>query len=505
MYQELVTDALHHAERIYGEQPAVVDGDEVITYERFADNCRRMAATLADRGIEPGDRVAALLLNRREYLELYFAVSGMGAILVPLNLRHAPAELDYILEDSGSSVLLTESATAPLAQALGSSVPATVDVDQADLYAQDPIPLGESAGENEVAALFYTGGTTGKAKGVMLSHRNLVSNAHHTMLVTGYKAGDVYLHAAPMFHLADGASTFALTWAGGTHTFLQMFDPGAVLESIERDRVTALLGIPAMLGALLNHPEVSSRDTSSLRLLLHGAAPISEDLFARALETFPDCSFAHVYGMTEAAPILTALPEEEKLLGDPLQRSAGRAVPGVYIDVRRPDGTSCETEEVGEIVAAGPNIMLGYWNQPEATSEVLRHGVYWTGDLGYLDEEQYLFVVDRAKDMIITGGENVYSVEVENALASHPAVLEAAVFGVPDERWGERVHAAVALRLDQNATEGELVEHCREYIGGYKVPKGIDFHEELPKSGAGKILKRQLREAHPADSERRVH
>jgi long-chain acyl-CoA synthetase len=495
-HHELLTESLEHAEQMFGRRPAVVDGDVTVTYAEFADRCRRLAGALQASGVQKGDRVAALLLNRQEYLELYYAIPGMGAVLVPLNLRHAAAELCHILEDCRPTVVLFEPELAALADGLAGTGAKMLDVTQIDHEAHTPLPLGDGLQEDDVAALFYTGGTTGEAKGVMLSHRNLVSNAHHINSVLNYSESDVYLHSAPMFHLADGGSTYALTWKGGTHAFVPKFEAAATLAAIERHRVTVQLAVPAMLAALLEHPSLHTRDTSSLRLILHGGAPVSDDLLTRSINQFGGCAFVQAFGMTEASPMLTCLTGEETLVGDRRLRSVGRPAMGVRVHVRRADGTTCEANEVGEIVGAGPNIMLGYWNKAEQTAAVLREGEYWTGDLGYFDDDHYLFVVDRAKDMIISGGENVYSAEVENALASHPAVLEVAVFGVPDEQWGERVHAALALRPGQDVTETDLADHCRLLIAGYKLPRSFEFCAELPKSGAGKIVKRDLRARH---------
>jgi long-chain acyl-CoA synthetase len=494
-HQPLVPDALGRAEKLFATKTAAVDGDVLLTYRELAGRCRRLAGALAGLGVVRGERVSVLMANGHRYLECLFAVPGAGAVVVPLNNRLAVPEFRYILGDACVRVLVVDEAHAALGEQLASDVEHVVRVP--DRYEQllagaDEVPLGDGVGEGDLAGLFYTGGTTGAAKGVMLSHRNLMANALHITISLAYSDRDVYLHCAPMFHLGDGASTFSVTWVGGTHVFVPAFEPGLVLETIARDKVTHTLMVPTMLAAVNGHPAASTTDLSSMRLVLHGAAPIAGELLRRSIETF-GCSFSQGYGMTEGAPAVTMLTEEERLVDDERLRSAGREIVGVEMAVMHEDGSPCGVGEVGEVVARGPNFMLGYWNKPAETAAALRDGWYWTQDLGYLDAEGYLFLVDRAKDMIISGGENVYSIEVEDAIMSHPAVLECAVVGLPDDTWGERVHAAVVLKPGAVLDAEGLVEHCTERIARYKTPRSVEFLDELPKSGAGKILKRELR------------
>jgi long-chain acyl-CoA synthetase len=494
-HQPLVPDALRRAEKLFATKTAVVDADVLLTYGELAGRCRRLASALAGLGVARGERVAVLMANGHRYLECLFAVPGTGAAVVPLNNRLAVPEFRYILGDAGVRVLVVDEAHAALGEQLAEDVERVVRAP--DRYEElvagaDEVPLGDGVGEDDLAGLFYTGGTTGAAKGVMLSHRNLMANALHITISLGYSERDVYLHCAPMFHLGDGASTFSVTWVGGTHVFVPAFDPGLVLETIAREKVTHTLMVPTMLAAMNGHPAASTADLSSMRLVLHGAAPIAGELLRRSIETF-GCSFSQGYGMTEGAPAVTMLTQEERLVDDERLRSAGREIVGVEMAVMREDGSPCGVGEVGEVVARGPNFMLGYWNKPEETAAALREGWYWTQDLGYLDDDGYLFLVDRAKDMIISGGENVYSIEVEDAIMSHPAVLECAVVGLPDDTWGERVHAAVVLKPGSVLDAEALVAHCTERIARYKSPRSVEFLDELPKSGAGKILKRELR------------
>jgi long-chain acyl-CoA synthetase len=328
----------------------------------------------------------------------------------------------------------------------------------------------------------------------MLSHGNVLANARHNTMELGYSGHDRYLHAAPMFHVADTSQTFPITWAGGTHVMLPRFDAQRVAAAIEEHGVTILVAVPTMLPLLLSELDAQPRDVGSLRFLLYAAAPITPELQQRAMEKL-GCDLWQGYGMTEAAPSVTFLSAEDHREGRAL-RSVGRPVRGVQVEIRDPLGAPVGATEIGEICARGPNVMLGYWNRPEATENALVDGWYYTGDAGYIDADGYVFVVDRLKDMIISGGENVYSAEVEQALAAHAGVEEAAVFGVPNEVWGEAVYAVVVPRAGAVLDEQELVTHCRELIAGYKLPRSIEIRTEpLPKSGAGKVLKHQLRGA----------
>jgi long-chain acyl-CoA synthetase len=500
-------ETLRRPEALYADSPAYVDGDARRTYGELADRCRLLAGALQASGVGVGDRVAVLMANGHRYLECYFALPGMGAVMVPLNNRLALPEFRYILEDAEVHTLIADETYADVAGKLGDSVKQVVvgaSAYEELLSKATPAVLPVAVDENDVAGLFYTGGTTGASKGVMLSHRNLLANAMHITIALEYSASEIYLHTAPMFHLADGASTYSVSWVGGCHTFLPSFDAAATIDVIARERVTATLMVPAMLTAICEHPAAKTADFSSMRMVLHGAAPISTSLLKRSIEVM-GCSFAQGYGMTEVAPLATVLDHEERLVDSPRLRSAGREIVGVEATVRREDGTLCGVAEVGEVVLRGPNVMLGYWNKPAETAEVLRDGWYWTRDLGYLDSEGFLFLVDRAKDMIISGGENVYSIEVEDALCKHPAVLESAVIGVPDEKWGERVHAAVVLRAGGTVTENELSAHCHELIAGYKCPRSMEFLTELPRSGAGKVLKRDIRDRYWSGSDRSIN
>jgi long-chain acyl-CoA synthetase len=331
----------------------------------------------------------------------------------------------------------------------------------------------------------------------MLSHRNLVTNAANVVPAFGYDAETIYLHAGPMFHLADGASTLAVTAVGGVHAFVPAFDPGDFLATVQREKVTHTLLVPTMINMLVNFPKIADFDVSTLRRVSYGASPMPDAVLRKAVQTLPGVRFAHAYGMTEAAPLVTSLDPRYSTLDGPCagrSKSCGQAA--LMVEVRIADINDREVPRgtVGEVQARGPNIMLGYWKKPDLSTEALRGGWYHTGDVGYMDEEGFVYIVDRLKDMIISGGENVYSAEVENAILLHDAVAEVAVIGIPNETWGEAVHAIVVPRAGQTVTSNQIIAHCRNLIAGYKCPHSVVIRSEpMPLSGAGKILKSTLR------------
>lgn len=494
-----LADPIEHARSCFGTRIAVNDGERSLTYTELAERCRRLAAGLAELDVRRGDRVALLSANGHRYLEAFFGLPAAGIVLVPLNTRLAPAELAHIVQHSGSRVLITDRDPGGLAPLVGHVIRIS---DEYELVIE-----GASAGQpaievspDDIAALFYTGGTTGLPKGVMLTHGNLVANAFNKILACSLSADDVFLAAPAMFHVAGIAPLTGLAWLGGRTVTAPMFDPALCLDLIARHGVTIFLPVPTMLAALVAEQRERPRDVSSLRMLGHAGSPIATALIRQAHEVFPDTELAQFYGATETSSVVTRLRHEEATLDTDLAGSCGQPAVGVAVRIARPDGIDCDVGEVGEVLARSNAVTIGYWQNPAATADALRDGWYHTGDLGYLNDRNYLFVVDRAKDMIVTGAENVYSVEVEDALYRHHAVAEAAVFGVPDETWGEAVHAIVVLHPGATATEDELRAHCRALIAGYKVPKVIETSTEpLPKSGPGKILKRVLRDRYLAE------
>jgi long-chain acyl-CoA synthetase len=494
--------ALRRAVQMAPDGRAVVCGGIEYSYAQTWERCCRLVGGLRDRGVGMGDRVAVVGANCHRYLEVYQAVAGAGMAVVPLNQRHTPAELRYALEDSGAKVLFTDR----YAEELAECVEHVVEFENGYEEFLAGASLGtfpDEVTEATIAGLFYTGGTTGAAKGVILTHGNLVANALHFQACWPFSQQTCWLIQAPLFHAAGSIGVLATVWNGGQHVVLGDFDPGAALDLIESQQVTATLVVPTMLAALSDEQLVRPRDVTTLGWISHGGAPIATGTLKRAHTAFPSASLLHIYGATETSPIATLLTAEERLLESPKAGSCGQPAVGVEVAVLEPEGEPAPPGTVGEVVVRGANVMLGYWNKPVETAAALVGGWYHTGDLGYLDDEMFLYLVDRAKDMIVTGGENVYSTEVEEILYGHPSVLEAAVFGIPDARWGEAVHAVVVPRVQ--VTAEELIQHCRAVLAGYKVPKTVELRSDpLPKSGAGKVLKRELRAPYWLELETKV-
>ncbi|MDX6740710.1 long-chain fatty acid--CoA ligase [Actinocorallia sp. A-T 12471] len=513
-----LTQSLHRAVQQQPDAVMTTYADRTRTFRETADRVARLAGALRDLGVGRGDRVAILALNSDRYHEYLLAVPWADAVLVPLNIRWSPAEVAYALRDSGARVLLVDDAFAPVLPTLRAEVP---DLASVVHIGDGPLPEGALAYEGLIAAaepaedvrrggdalagIFYTGGTTGFPKGVMLSHANLyVSWAGSA--ASGYLAGadSRSLHVAPLFHLAALAAWGVALMVGASHVIVPAFEPVAVFGAIATHKATDVLLVPTMIQVLADHPAVVEHDLSSLRGVFYGASPITKPVLERAMKALPRASFAQGYGMTELSPVATFLSPADHT--DPaLMRSAGRAAPHAEVRVTDADGVEVPNGTVGEVVVRGGHVMLGYWNKPDETAAALRDGWMRTGDAGYLDDRGYLFVVDRVKDMIVTGGENVYSVEVENAVAGHPSVAQCAVIGVPDATWGEAVHAVVVLHPGTTLTLDELRTHTKTLIAGYKAPRGLDIVDALPISGAGKVLKRDLRSPHWTNRDRSVN
>jgi long-chain acyl-CoA synthetase len=490
-------DAIERALSVAADREALVCDGRRLTYREFAERLERLHGVLADLGLDAGDRVAILSLNSIAFTELYCGVPMAGLVQVPLNFRWAEPELAYALEDSGARVLVCDRDPGTLADL----VEQVIRIDDGEyeqlLAGATRTPFEPTAiDENDLAGLFYTGGTTGMSKGVMLTHRNLIANAWNIQFVQPLTIDDRYLIVAPMFHAAGSVSVLQSIFLGATQVIMPAFDPGAMLDLIATERITQTLGVPTMVAASVEEQLVRPRDVSSFQAYAHGGSPIAMEVVRRGIAAFPGTRFLHLYGATETAPIITGLPNEVELVEHDRARSAGQPVMGCQVVIRHHDGTPVPAGEAGEVTVRGSNVMAGYWRKPDQTEAALRDGWYWTGDVGRLDEEGYLFLLDRSKDMIISGGENVYCTEVEDAIYTHPAVLEATVFGIPDDSWGEAVHAVVVLRDDavDDVDEAALIAHCRGRIAGYKLPRSIAFQNEpLPKSGPGKVLKRELR------------
>ena len=521
----LIRDILDHAVKLYSTKTALIDGEVELTYAQAHERVHRLASGLLSLGLKPGDQIAILANNSHRYWETYFVADIAGMPLAPLNIRLAAKELEFILNDSDVKAILVGAEYLELYQQFHEKttkiehaiVLDDVHIDGMTHYEEliaSSEPLATSArtwDENEMLNLCYTGGTTGLPKGVMLSQRNVVSNAQHIVMTHGFREQDVWLHAAPMFHLADAWACYSVTMVGGTHVFLSQFTPKRTLEAIQTHRVTKTILVPTMINFLTNFPDVGSYDTSSLDMILLGGAPMPVDRLQAAAKVFGPV-LLQAYGLTETAPILTAMQRgwvtyDGSETDTARLASCGRQVAGVTVRiVNEETGEDVKPGEVGSLIASGPNVMLGYWNREDETKATLRDGFIYTGDLATIDEQNFVYIVDRAKDMIVTGGENVYCAAVENAIYEHPGVLEAAVIGVPDEKWGEAVLAIIVPREGHEPTEQDIIDHCRTRIAGYKLPKRVVFQAEpLPKSGPGKILKTELRKPYWAGKDKQVN
>ena len=512
---------LRRAAQVKPNGTAMIFQDRERTWRELQDRVGRLAGGLVGAGLSKGGRAAILSLNSDRYFEYLLAVPMAGGAVVPINIRLAPPEIEYILDDSSAEMLFIDDRFAPVLETLKGRMSSVREViylgdgrlpigmrAYEGLLAADPI-TNRAGGEADLAGIFYTGGTTGKAKGVMLSHSNLVTNAANIVTAFAYDADSVYLHAAPMFHAADNASTLAITMLGGVHVFIPAFEPADFLATIQRKRVTHSLLVPTMINMLVNFSRLADYDLSSLKQIAYGASPMPDALLRRVVEMLPRVRFVHAYGMTEAAPLVTALhPRHSTLEGlqSGKSRSCGQAA--LMVEVRIADAYDNEVPRgtVGEVQVRGPNVMKGYWNKPELTAEALRGGGYHSGDGGYMDEEGYVYIVDRLKDMIITGGENVYCAEVESAISTLAGVSEVAVIGIPDENWGESVHAIIVPQASACVTPEQVIAHCHTLIAGYKCPRSVTIRKEpMPLSGAGKILKVVLREPYWAGRSKRVN
>ncbi len=522
-------ETLKKAQRFFPNKEAIVCGEKRWTYEAFYRRVCRLSLCLKRLGVRKDDKVAILLPNCHYFLEAYYGVAQLGAISVPVNYRLSPGEVAFIVEDSESKILIVD----PMFQEKIDSIRGEIKRIERILWTgerrnssgpldwvaeealqqagADALPE-TSVSEEDVAQIYYTSGTTGRPKGVMLSHKNVTTHALGTIAEVHLTDSDVWIHVAPLFHLADAWATWAITWVGGTHVLVREFSPQVVLKAIEREKVTVTNLIPTMLNLMVNDSDVGKFDYRSLRVLLSGGAPIAPEVVRKIVETFK-CDYIQTYGMTETSPYLTLsvlkdhlkkLPYEEQLR---FKSKTGKEFIAVQLKVVNDRGQEIDRNEreVGEIIVKGDIVTKGYWKLPEETAKSIRDGWLYTGDLAIMDQEGYVTIVDRKKDMILTGGENVYSTEVENVLYMHPAVLECAVVGIPDPKWGEAVKAILVLKPGQKATQDEIIQFCKSKIAHYKAPKSIDFIEALPRTGSGKIHKKGLRDQYWTGYEKKVH
>ena len=495
---------------LFADDQALVDvakGHDV-TYRQHIDRVTRLIGALKALGVGPSDRVGVLAGSCHEYIELWHACLCGTAVINPLNNRLAAEEFVYILNDSGTTVLFVDATYAPMIHEIrprlehlrtvvligSADVPHDLSFD-AIVDAQPVTDLPPEPDDDQPAVLMYTGGTTGLPKGVVLTQRAIVLVTYRNNMGMLIQPGWRYLAFMPLFHVGSIMTWSLLIPTGGCVVLLPAFEPKAVMNAVREHRITAIAGVPTMFGLVVHHPDFEPSMFSTLQLMGYGAAPMPEALLKRLMEMYPNLDFFQAYGMTEFAATVCALTPHDHRTGGAILRSVGQPCIGVEVEIRHPETTErLPVGEVGELWIRCDSAMVGYWNKPEATAYALVDGWYRSGDAGRVDERGYVFLADRVKDMIVSGGENVYSLEVENAISTHPAVTQVAVVGRPHEIWGEAVHAFVVCAPGA-VTEADLDAHVRKTIAGYKVPKSWTLQTEpLPLSGAGKILKRDLRE-----------
>jgi fatty-acyl-CoA synthase len=523
---------LRYAAEQFPAKTAVVCGEQRFTYEEFAQRASRLAGALRDAGIGPGERVAFLSLNCHRLLEAYYGVLDAGAVLLPLNFRLAPGELAHILNDSGAKALFLQQEFIPLVDSLRRGVPSVQHFFLLDSVPREPWLSSRNYenllapatphqpdimrfDENSLAELFYTSGTSANPKGVMLTHRNIYLHALSVCITFRTQADAVQLHTIPLFHANGWGTAHTVTLVGGRHIMLARFTCAEVFRLIERERVDSLSLVPVMATALVNSPDREKYDLSSVQWISIGGAASSPTLIRQMEQAF-GCECYAGYGLTETAPVLsTAKPKPGmQLEGEPrfrAQAMTGYAIPGVALRLVDHNGEDVprDGKTMGEIVTRSDGVMQGYWQRPRETEDVMRGGWFHTGDMATIDENGSILIVDRMKDIIVSGGENISSLEVEQAILAHPGVYEAAVIPIPDDKWGEVPKALVIAKPGSNLTETQLLEFCRSQIAHYKCPRSVELVENLPKTATGKVLKKNLRQVYgtslhvPAESDAR--
>ncbi len=507
-----LTQGLHRSVSQCPDKIALVNGDRQFTHTELIDRIGRLAAALAGLGAAEGDRIGILATNSAEYVEYALACPWGGFVLAPINNRWSLTEMAYQVDDAEITVLITDPASLAQARELRDKCSTLASIvcygaaqlpddclDYEDLITASTPMADRRLSGDALAAILYTGGTTGVPKGVMLGPGQIMVSGMGSLLSAGLpNRPERFLHVSPLYHMAALAGIYQQVMLGSTQYVLGEFDVHRLAETIERERITATTLVPTMIQRLLTLIETTGADLSSLIHLGYGASPISETVLRQGLRLLPHLQMCQRYGMTELGPVATLLtPADHRDVTHPQRlRSAGRAAMHTEVRVVGENGEEMPVGQVGEVVVRGGNIMLGYWKKPAETAHALRGGWMHTGDMGYFDDDGYLYVVDRLKDMIVTGGENVYSAEVESVLSLHESVASCAVIGVPDPDWGERVHAVVVLTPGHESDASTLREFCAQYIARYKAPRTVEFVPALPLSPVGKILKRTLREQH---------
>ncbi len=507
---------LKRAVKLYSNKIAVVDGDIRWTYAQVQERVNRVIHAVRGMDIPEGNTVAILDYNTYRYMEIYFGMAASGRVLLPLNIRLSAEEYAYILANAEAEAIVFHADFKPLMEKVRESVTnirhyyiaeGEADADwitgtYEDLISNassEPV-TDEPEDENAVLNLYYTSGTTGNPKGVMLTHRNIYANALTTIIAFKLEDATVWHHIAPLFHLADAFFIWSVTYQGGRHVMQRVFDPKAVLQVIQDEKISAAMMVPTMINFLLDVPKIDEYQLDSLKWIMVGGAPMSPANAKRMMEKL-ECQYISGYGLTETTPLLTVGNLKDTLRdadeADQMNYITRTGLEVVGVDLRvvnsADEDVPWDGESIGEIIVRGDNVMRGYWKLPEESATAIRDGYFHTGDLATVDSEGYVLIVDRAKDIIISGGENISSVEIENAIYKHPDVLECAVIAIPDEKWGEVPIAMVVLKENVSLSEKEFIEFCREKLARFKVPKSVTFMSELPKTGSGKILKVELR------------
>lgn len=500
---------------------ATVCGTRKRRWHEVGDRVPRMAAALHRLGVEDGGFVAVLAMNSDRYLELFYAVPWAGGCFAPMNVRWSAHENLYALQDCNAVILCVDDAFAEQGRQLREAFPglrAVIHIGDAPtpegmlsyeelIASHDGMEDADRKGE-DLYAVFYTGGTTGQPKGVALSHAALGHAATAWLAMIPDVEDLSFAYVGGFFHFSGASPVHYITMAGGTHVVLPKFEPLAMMQAIHDHKVSNAVMVPTIVNMLISHPDFDKYDLSNLRTCVYGGSPMPEALMAAAAAKLPHLRFYQIYGMTETGGFATMLRWRDHVFSGPKAeriRSCGQPGPGVEVRIVSPDGKTLPPRQLGEIAMRSDYLMMGYLGKPDQTAEVLRDGWMHSGDAGYLDEDGYLYVADRVKDMIVTGGENVYSIEVERALFQHSAVHEAAVIGIPSQEWGEQVHAIVVLKPGATATEEELIAHCRTLIGGYKCPKSVEFRSEpLPLAPKNTVMKNVLRDSYWMGHERKI-
>lgn len=507
--------------RRYPNKEGLIYKERRFTFAQLNERVNRMVDSLKRLGLVHGDHIAILAQNCNELMEMYFVAAKGGFVLVPLNYRLSPSELTYLINHSESIALFFEEEYEEMVNVsikknlktvinyiiIGDEEPGMLNYEKLIQGGIDTEEDVNDFNENDLLCIIYTGGTTGLPKGVMLSHKNLLASALDCVLSMDVRSQDKSVYVLPLFHVSNW-TIFGHMYMGATNIIIRKWDPEAVLKTIESEQATHINMVPTMVVMLLEAPGLNKYDTSTLRTISYAGSPMPVEVLKRGLKKFGS-RFFQVYGLTEASPLVTYLPKEDHVLEGDENRvkklnSIGKEMINVHTKVVDQNGDPVSPGEVGEIIVNGDNVMMGYWHDPEQTVLALRNGWLHTGDLATVDEDNYIYIVDRSKDMIICGGENIYPKEVENVLYQHPAILEAAVIGVPDDVWGESVYACIVVRDGYSVNESEIIEFCKEHLASYKKPKKVEIVKELPKTSVGKISKVAMREKFWSGKDRRV-